>query len=57
MIAGVKDEIMRLDYTIEQCEANEKEHPEGGLRRHKLDIPFMKACRDALIVYRDLHLR
>jgi hypothetical protein len=46
MIAGVSDEIMRLEYTIEACEIKNP---------HGLDIDFMKKCLAALIVYRDLH--
>lgn len=48
MIAGVKEEIARLDYTITACQE--------GTNPHNLDIAFMIRCRDALIAYRDIHL-
>ena len=44
MLTGVNDEIERLAYTIEECEA--------GTNPHNLDIPWMKRCLKALEDYR-----
>ncbi len=46
-LSVVKNEIDRLRYTVDQI----KEHGNP----HKLDVPFMEACADALQVYYDLH--